>query len=353
MFFSVPAFVLAAASIVSTAAAASLQQVTNFGTNPSGAEMYIYVPDTVKPNPAILVGIHWCTGTAQAFYDGTGYKTFADTYGFIVIYPSAITTDKCWDVASTATLTHNGGGDSLAIRNMVAYTISTYSADASRVYVTGHSSGGMMTNVMLGAYPDVFKAGAAFAGVPFGCFASDTSSWSTACATGQITKTPEEWGTLVRNAYPGYTGARPTMQLWHGTEDDVLYFHNFEEEIKQWTNVLGVSQTPTSTEENYMGNSGWVRTKYGTQVEAIKEQGQPHNLVIQAEQVVAWFGLSGTTTTTPTTTTTTSATPAASTTASSTGVAKWGQCGGIGYTGSTTCISSTCTVVNAYYSQCL
>lgn len=35
-------------------------------------------------------------------------------------------------------------------------------------------------------------------------------------------------------------------------------------------------------------------------------------------------------------------------------VAKYGQCGGIGYTGSTTCASgSTCTYSNAYYSQCL
>jgi cellulose 1,4-beta-cellobiosidase len=34
-------------------------------------------------------------------------------------------------------------------------------------------------------------------------------------------------------------------------------------------------------------------------------------------------------------------------------VSKFGQCGGIGYTGPTTCISSTCTVGNPYYSQCL
>ncbi|RDW73012.1 putative endo-beta-1,4-glucanase D [Coleophoma cylindrospora] len=35
-------------------------------------------------------------------------------------------------------------------------------------------------------------------------------------------------------------------------------------------------------------------------------------------------------------------------------VAKWGQCGGTGHTGSTTCASgTTCTVQNPYYSQCL
>ncbi|KAG8905344.1 hypothetical protein FRC01_008384, partial [Tulasnella sp. 417] len=36
------------------------------------------------------------------------------------------------------------------------------------------------------------------------------------------------------------------------------------------------------------------------------------------------------------------------------GVAVWGQCGGIGYTGSTACdAGSVCTYSNAYYSQCL
>lgn len=35
-------------------------------------------------------------------------------------------------------------------------------------------------------------------------------------------------------------------------------------------------------------------------------------------------------------------------------VAKWGQCGGIGYAGSTVCVAgSTCTVNNDWYSQCL
>ncbi|KAG9105206.1 hypothetical protein FRC07_009503, partial [Ceratobasidium sp. 392] len=36
------------------------------------------------------------------------------------------------------------------------------------------------------------------------------------------------------------------------------------------------------------------------------------------------------------------------------GVAVYGQCGGIGYTGSTVCdAGSTCTVINSYYYQCL
>lgn len=34
-------------------------------------------------------------------------------------------------------------------------------------------------------------------------------------------------------------------------------------------------------------------------------------------------------------------------------VAKWGQCGGAGYSGATACAEGTCKVMNPYYSQCL
>ncbi|KAF3024140.1 hypothetical protein E8E14_006610 [Neopestalotiopsis sp. 37M] len=47
------------------------------------------------------------------------------------------------------------------------------------------------------------------------------------------------------------------------------------------------------------------------------------------------------------------ATSAASSGSSSGSVALYGQCGGINYTGSTTCASGTCTVMNDYYSQCV
>jgi len=40
-------------------------------------------------------------------------------------------------------------------------------------------------------------------------------------------------------------------------------------------------------------------------------------------------------------------------TGTGTGVAQYGQCGGTGYTGSTTCLVGTCTVLNSYYSQCI
>jgi endo-1,4-beta-xylanase len=50
--------------------------------------------------------------------------------------------------------------------------------------------------------------------------------------------------------------------------------------------------------------------------------------------------------------TTTTTTPPTTTVGTGT-VAKYGQCGGTGWTGGTVCVGSTCTYSNAWYSQCL
>ncbi len=282
------------------AQAASLVEITGFGTNPTNLRMHVYAPDVRVSPPPVLLAVHYCTGNGPAFFSGTEFRTLADRYGFIVIYPSATRSGQCFDVSSPQALTRNGGSDPVGLRSMISYVVGTYGADANRIYVAGASSGAMMTNVLLGLYPDVFKAGAAFMGVPFACFATtDGSMWNSQCSNGQRIMTPQQWGTLARNAFPGYTGARPRMQLWHGTADNVLFFPNFGEEIKQWTNVLGVSQTPSFTDTP---QSGWTRTRYGgtgvnAPVEAISLQGVGHSLPQggQAAMAIAFFGLDGAT----------------------------------------------------------
>ena len=291
----------------SNARAASLVEITNFGTNPSGLRMHLYVPASVGAQPAILVAIHQCTGSGPGFFSGTEFASLADQYGFIVIYPSATRSGNCYDVSSSQALQHSGGSDPVGIVSMVTYVEQHNNGDPNRVYVTGASSGAMMTNVLLGDYPDVFKAGAAFMGVPFACFTASAgdptnpanqAGWNSTCSSGQSIKTPQQWGDLVRGAYPGYAGARPRMQVWHGTADTTLAYPNFGEEIKQWTNVLGVSQTASFTDTP---QSGWTRTRYGSTgiggpVEAISIQGVGHSLPMSgmAALAIQFFGLNNT-----------------------------------------------------------
>lgn len=68
--------------------------------------------------------------------------------------------------------------------------------------MAGLSSGAMMVNVLAGAYPDLFQAGAAHAGVPYGCF-QRPDMWSWQCSTGQLQKSAQEWGDAARTGYPG------------------------------------------------------------------------------------------------------------------------------------------------------
>jgi poly(hydroxyalkanoate) depolymerase family esterase len=267
----------------SPAAAATLTRVTGFGTNPTNLNMYLYVPDRVAPQPALLVLVHYCSGSAGAIFNGNGhdFATAADRYGYIVVVPEATRDGHCFDVSTKAGLTRGGGSDSTGIMAMVAWTRQRYNVDPARIVVSGFSSGAMMTNVLAAEYPDVFSAGSAFSGVPAGCFATtDGSLWNSQCAGGNITKSAQDWGTLAHSMYAGYTGAYPRMQLWHGNTDTTLAYPNFGEEIKQWTNLRGLSQTPGFTDRP---QSTWTRTRYGdigtkATVEGISIAGTGHTL---------------------------------------------------------------------------
>jgi acetylxylan esterase len=280
--------------------AATLQQITtDFGANPTNASFYIYVPDVLAKSPPILVNPHWCHGSAQDAYAGRGFADLADKYGFIVIYPgSPNSADSCWDVSSLQTLTHRGGGDSLGIVSMVKWALLKYRADASRVFVSGVSSGGMMTNVLIGAYPDVFAAGSAWADVPFGCFAAPGNNsgqydyWNSDCATGLVTHTPAQWKAIVQAAYPGYDGWRPKFQIFHGTVDEIVSYNNFLEGIKEWTAVLCLDEKPVRTIAN-TPLANWTKSVYGSDgwFEAVSAAGVPHNIPVQFDAIVEYFDL--------------------------------------------------------------
>jgi acetylxylan esterase len=297
------------------AMAASLTQVTNFGNNPSNLSMSIYVPDRLAAKPALLVLVHYCGGSASAIFNGNGhdYVTAADRFGYIIVLPQIPSGRSlaCFDVSTPQALRRDGGSDSTGIASMVAYTRAHFNIDPGRIVVSGFSSGAMMTNVLAAEYPDVFSAGSAFSGVPAGCFGTGSSGslWNNTCSGGNDIRTAQQWSDLARSMFPGYTGSYPRMQLWHGTTDTTLAYPNFGEEVKQWTNLHQLNQTPSFTDHP---QSSWTRTRHGdtsthATVEGISIAGVGHQLPMagQLANAISFLGLdSGTPTTTPSTTTT-------------------------------------------------
>ncbi|MDG6105753.1 PHB depolymerase family esterase [Dactylosporangium aurantiacum] len=318
---ALPLMVAAVLVSMRPASAAGLTRVTGFGTNPTNLNMYIYVPTNVAPKPALLVLVHYCGGSAGGIFNGNGhdYVNAADRYGYIIVLPEATRSGNCFDVSTPAALRRDGGGDSTGIMSMVAYARSHYPIDASRIVVSGFSSGAMMTNVLAAQYPDVFSAASAFSGVPAGCFATTNGSlWNSQCSGGTIIRTAQQWGDTARAMYPGYTGRYPRMQLWHGTTDTTLAYPNFGEELKQWTNLHGLSLTPAATDQP---QSSWTRTRYGSTgtqatIEGISIAGVGHQLPLsgQLAYAVAFLGLDGTSAPSPSASTTTSPPPGGTTT---------------------------------------
>jgi hypothetical protein len=191
---------------------------------------------------------------------------------------------------------------------MVKYAVAKHNGNPNRVYAAGTSSGAMMTEALLAVYPDVFKAGGEFSGVPAGCWAvgDPNGSWSSACAGGMVTHTPQEWGDIVRAMYKGYSGYRPRIQLWHGTMDMTINFQNQDEAVKEWTNVLGLSLSPTSMTTVMFKNATWTRRSWTDScgfavLDAWDEQGGPHNTdaPMNATYLIPFLGLDQTGSTDP------------------------------------------------------
>lgn len=290
---------------VSPARAASLQKVEQGTWSVSGLPNYvnmsIYVPDKLATKPPILVASHHCGGSSSSTFNEirSSFVSLADQNGFVIIFPEA-TGHNCWDVGSSKSLTHDGGGDTHAVAQMVRYALSKYDGDASRVYAFGTSSGAMMTEALLGVYPDIFMAGVSVAGVPCGCWAAEYTGdsgsnpqWSGPCAGGRVTKSAQEWGDLVRDTFPGYAGHRPRVQLWHGTADTTISYNDLGESIKEWTNVLQLNETPTSNDSAKSGytHQTWKNACGYVTLEAWSQQGAGHDVSWDSTSAAKFLGL--------------------------------------------------------------
>ncbi|WP_327256467.1 extracellular catalytic domain type 1 short-chain-length polyhydroxyalkanoate depolymerase [Streptomyces sp. NBC_01244] len=248
-------------------AAVSLQKISGFGANPGALNMYVYRPAGLPAAPAVVVALHGCTQSAQIYADNSGLTKFADQYGFLLVFAettSANNGNQCFNFFEPGD-NRRGQGEAASIRQMVAYAASTYHTDSGRVHVTGLSAGGAMTSVMLSTYPEVFRAGAVIAGIPYACANSVVTAYS--CMSPGVDRTPSAWAQSVRDANPGYSGPWPRVAIWHGDSDTKVVPKNADELRDQWTAVHGLDQSADRTStigpdntrrEQYLAGDGSV-----------------------------------------------------------------------------------------------
>lgn len=103
---------------------------------------------STQPVP-LVIALHGGGGSAQGFEQKTGFDQLADSAGFIVVYPESVTpTDgalRTWNAGDCCGFAARTKVDDVGfIRQLIAHMTATYRIDSRRIYVTGHSNGGML-----------------------------------------------------------------------------------------------------------------------------------------------------------------------------------------------------------------
>ncbi|MCM8594831.1 PHB depolymerase family esterase [Accumulibacter sp.] len=219
-------------------------EVSDFGSNPGELKMLKYVPEGLPVGAPLVVVLHGCTQSAASYNKGSGWSTVADRHGFALLFPQQNWNNnplRCFNWFRPEDHSRESG-EAQSIRQMVERMITDHGIDTGRVFVTGTSSGGAMTAVMLATYPEVFCGGAVIAGVPYRT-ARGLQEGLESIFAGR-SRSAGEWGDLVRAA-SSHRGPWPKVSVWHGDADTAVKPANADELLKQWADVHGLDLQPT------------------------------------------------------------------------------------------------------------
>jgi poly(hydroxyalkanoate) depolymerase family esterase len=222
-----------------------LVETEGFGTNPGSLRMFSFVPEDLRPQPALVVVLHGCGQTAAGYDLGTGWSTLAEQYGFALLMPEQQATNNvhgCFNWFNPED-TKRGHGEAQSIKQMIARMVADHKIDKHRIFVTGLSAGGAMTSVMLATYPETFAAGAIIAGLPYGVATNVREALNGMMQS--RSRPPGELGNLVRTASK-HRGPWPRVSIWHGSADRTINPANAVEIIKQWLDVHQLPSDPMS-----------------------------------------------------------------------------------------------------------
>ncbi len=234
------------------APAAALSPVADFGANPGALSMFEHVPALVEGvaggMPLVLV-LHGCSQD-ERYAEASGLTALADEFGFglvVGVQRLGNNSQACFNWFEEDDI-DSGEGETASLTNMVLSFMARHDVDADRVFVTGLSSGGAMTAVLLAAEPTLFAAGASFAGVPYRCGVGLGAAFG--CLSGPPTRSQSEWAALVEDHVDHDTatdGPWPRLLIVHGADDGTVDSDNSAALALQWSGLHGLPAAPTSS----------------------------------------------------------------------------------------------------------
>lgn len=260
----------------------SLTVLKQFGTDPGSLIANIYIPGSFRKNGPLVLVLHGSTQSADSYNIGSGWSTLAEECGAALLFPGQKRSNNAiggfnWFKPGDS---QRDGGEALSIRQMVAQVVKDHDIDASRVFITGLSSGGAMTSVMLAAYPEIFAGGAIIAGLPYR--SADNLTQALFRMKGYGGPSDRKLDALVRDASE-FDGSWPTISVWHGGSDQTVDSTNAQSIVRQWQKIHGVEGSPTREEKvDGVPRRVWCDTSGREVIEEYIIEGMDHGTPISA-----------------------------------------------------------------------
>lgn len=244
--------------------------------NPGALKMLVHIPVGLGAGAPLVVVLHGCTQTGEAYAEGAGWLTLADRFGFAVLCPEQTTANnpnRCFNWFQTGDTTRDAG-EAASIAAMTRQMIADHQIDPDRVFVTGLSAGGAMTAVMLATYPEMFAAGAVMAGLAYGSASSVPEAFE-AMMQAPVRPGPSG-GDRVRQA-SSHRGPWPAISIWHGTRDATVRPAAGELLLQQWLDVHDLCSGPeTAQSEDGRSSEMWKTPDGRSVVEMHRIAGMGH-----------------------------------------------------------------------------
>jgi len=260
-----------------------LTDLKEFGADPGSLHADTYIPKNFSKNGPLVVVLHGSTQSAEGYDLGSGWSALADECGIALLYPeqrqrnnpiSSFNWFKSGD-------SRRGAGEPLSIRHMIEQVVDDHEIDPSRVYITGMSSGGAMTSVMLATYPEVFAGGAIIAGLPYR--SADNLMEAVVRMKGFGGPSDSKLDELVRGAST-FDGPWPTISVWHGSSDTTVNNSNADSIVRQWQKVHKVEGPPTRVEKvDGFPRQVWCNAGSQEVIEEYIIEGMGHGTPIMAD----------------------------------------------------------------------
>lgn len=242
----------------------SLVKIENFGTNPGNLEMFIHLPSqTNSVQKPLVIALHGCNQRANDMAFLTGWNNLADKHNFVVIYPQQKFSNNssfCFNWFKDKDI-KGDQGEITSIKQMIDHALKMNEIDPSQIYITGLSAGAAMSVAMLVNFPDIFKAGATFAGGPFG-IAENSVSTGFKMMRGTLDVSQEKLISAVNEIHAEPVEHFPSLFIYHGNKDQVVNIQNANWLIEQWTGIHACDSKADSTIKEFDNIKDLERTEY-------------------------------------------------------------------------------------------